>query len=247
MAANIRVVSPAADRPNAWSVALIAALGLALGLGLARWAEDEPSVPESATTAAQPDAEPPPDVELVAPPLPHAELPLPLAGEGESEGTTTQPAAQVEGEGEHDSESESELTIAVTPAPPRRRGTPAIAAPGTSVRHGRVAVLRCDGAPHQTGPFPCPRDEALEAIVWAAVDSLPACETPPPPGEADLVVDFDRSAGGAAVLRARDTFRDDVVRSDGALVVSCLTTALAAAATPITGERLMFSFRFVVQ
>ncbi len=115
------------------------------------------------------------------------------------------------------------------------------------IRRGRVAVLRCDGAPQQAGPFPCPRDEALEATVWAAIDTLPACATPPSAGAADVVVDFDRTAGAAAVLRSRDTFRDEVVRSDGEAILLCLGPVLAAVSTPITGERLMFSFRFEVR
>jgi hypothetical protein len=238
MAANIRVSSPAEDQPKAWTIVAVAAVGLACGLLLARWAGDGQRAVESEDETVGSESE---------------ALPTAIEPAVVDAGSAVDAAIVADASGRAIDEEElieiaPEPIVVATPTPtrtPRVSATPS--ATITSIRHGRVAVLRCDGAPHQGGPFPCPRDEALEAIVWAAIDTLPACAAPPSAGEADLVVDFDRAAGSAAVLRARDTFRDDVVRADGEAVVACLAPTLATVATPITGERLMFSFRFVVQ
>lgn len=131
-------------------------------------------------------------------------------------------------------------TVAATPTP----GTPRA---WSRVVHGRIAYLRCVGAPAAEGEpsAECPRDELLEATVWAAVDGLVDCPTAPPGlGEVDLVVDV--GAGAPPDVHTRDRFAADVVRLDGAAVTACVAPPLATVSSSIGAARVVVSFRFRV-
>ena len=138
--------------------------------------------------------------------------------------------------------------VAVVTAPPVGGGS-------HTVRRGRVAYLRCEGVPQRPGPFPCPRDEALENAVWAALQiTLTTCGSLTGQGEADVVIDFDHMDTPTA--RMRDTFASDAVRVDADAVLSCSQAALATVRTVFSRQgnqraghsrRLMVSFRFVVE
>ncbi len=139
-------------------------------------------------------------------------------------------------------------TPVATPAAPRTSPPPRGTGAASRVHRGRVAYLRCDGAPQSTGPFPCPRDAALEAAVWAAVEQVTACQPPVPPGSADLVLEWDREAGATVpAITTRDTFPDDALRTDAAAVVTCVTPALATLTTTIPGDRIRVGFRFALE
>jgi hypothetical protein len=125
----------------------------------------------------------------------------------------------------------------VEPPPPPE---PEPAAPTSTlrVRRGRIAYLRCE-------PESCPRDEAMEEAVWAAIEALPSCAEPPPAaGEADIRVDY--VAGAAPIVGWRDTFPDVTVRLDEARVMSCLEEPLGAT-RQTTAQRLLVSFRFLME
>lgn len=129
--------------------------------------------------------------------------------------------------------------VAVVTAPPVGGGS-------HIVRRGRVAYLRCEGVPQRPGPFPCPRDEALENAVWSALDAtITTCGTLAGQGEADVVIDFDHADTPTA--RMRDTFASDAVRVDADAVLSCSQAALASVRTVFHPRRLMVSFRFTVE
>ncbi|MBX7196950.1 MAG: hypothetical protein K1X94_33175 [Sandaracinaceae bacterium] len=113
-----------------------------------------------------------------------------------------------------------------------------------TLRPGRVAYLRCDGVPQQSGPFPCPRDEALETAVWAALAGVEDCARSPGPGHADIVVDFDDA--DAPTVRARDTFPSDTARTDDPALLACTSDALASVRTTLRPRRLVVSFRLVL-
>jgi hypothetical protein len=110
------------------------------------------------------------------------------------------------------------------------------------VEHGRVAYLRCDGVPQRPGPYPCPRDEALEAAVWNVLETLPRCaEAPPGLGESDVRLELARDRPTVLRLRAP---RPDVPRLDGAAVLRCAAGPLSHVATTSGATRLMLAFRF---
>jgi hypothetical protein len=115
------------------------------------------------------------------------------------------------------------------------------------VTHGRLAYLRCDGAPLVDGPFPCPRDEALEDTVWAAIDQAASCVPALPPGQADLVIELFPSTGAPTTIATRDTFPDDAIRTDAATVAACMTPLLASLTTTLTGDRIRVGFRFTLE
>ncbi|HJL16181.1 MAG TPA: hypothetical protein RMH99_11015, partial [Sandaracinaceae bacterium LLY-WYZ-13_1] len=132
------------------------------------------------------------------------------------------------------------------PADDARSGGEGERAGDLSVRRGRVAYLRCDGVEHAGGPFPCPRDEALEAAVWSIVDGLAACAgAPSAPGRGDVRLDYRGDA--APAIDWRDTFADDVVRLDAARVLGCLREELAGTRQSLGARRLLVSFRFALE
>ncbi len=119
---------------------------------------------------------------------------------------------------------------------------PVIAGPARSrLSRGRVAYLRCEGG---ASGGTCSRDHAIEDAIWSAIETLPTCGSgPPPPGQADLVVELGGESG--VEVRARDTFAADVVRLDGASTVACLSPGLLAdPALTTSSRRVVLSFRF---
>jgi len=112
------------------------------------------------------------------------------------------------------------------------------------VERGRVAYLRCDGVPQRPGPFPCPRDEALETAVWNVLETLPRCaEAPPGLGESDVRLEFAPDRPTVARLRAP---RPDVPRLDGAAVLRCVAGPLSHLTSAGGATRLMLAFRFAL-
>ncbi|MBX3274105.1 MAG: hypothetical protein KF729_27815, partial [Sandaracinaceae bacterium] len=111
-----------------------------------------------------------------------------------------------------------------------------------TVRRGRVAYLRCDGASGRA----CARDEPMEQAVWAAIQALPTCASPPSAaGHADLRLEL--RADDAPLVEWRDTFADDVARLDRDAVLACLRAPLGAVRRTIATERLLVSFRFSME
>jgi hypothetical protein len=110
------------------------------------------------------------------------------------------------------------------------------------IERGRIAYLRCDGVPQRPGPYPCPRDEALEAAVWSVLETLPRCAGAPAGlGESDVRLELARDRTTVVRLRAP---RPDVPRLDGAAVLRCAAGPLSHVATTSGATRLMLAFRF---
>jgi hypothetical protein len=132
-------------------------------------------------------------------------------------------------------------------APARDAGTAAPRrAPQLTVVRGRLAYLRCDGVRREPGPFPCPRDEALEDAIWAVIDALPTCAAPPlTPGEADLRLTY--TAEAPPELGWRDTFPSTVVRLDRDRTLACLRGPLAETRPRLRADRIIISFRFSME
>lgn len=129
-------------------------------------------------------------------------------------------------------DDEAPATEPLTPPPAERT---------IELAEGQVAYLRCDGVPQQRGPFPCPRDVALEEAVWTALRGVEGCAEAPGPGHADVVVSFEGAS--AASVRSRDTFRADVARTDADALLRCTREALEAARPTRAPRRLVISFR----
>lgn len=145
-------------------------------------------------------------------------------------------------------------SITVEPQKPNSVTTPsaapalasAVAAPsapsspsGVLVQPGRIAYLRCDGIPPTPGPFPCPRDRALEDRVAELLQTLPSCKEPPPVAQdADLRMEFHGARGRAYVKH------DDRLLTERTL--ECLKPALRELTTTVAAERLVVSWRFSV-
>jgi hypothetical protein len=253
---TIRQPKPGDDRVPVVSLSIVVAIGLASGLGLAHAAMGELPPPgyvedEGAVAVSDDDVSygtPPVEVPAAGghdEPSDGAAAPDSTAPADEAPPEST-PAPSVEVSAPPAAEATPSAAPPTTAAAPLDAPTPTGPRPGTHVRRGRVAYLRCDGAPQQAGPFPCPRDEAFEAFVWNAIDTLETCSTAVSPGQADLVVDFEREESAAPSILTRDTFRDDVQRADAAAIVTCLTPILTTATSTIPGERLRVGFRFEV-
>jgi hypothetical protein len=233
---TVRVPTAAEDAFPWVKSGLAAILCGALGLGLAKYGMEEDRTGESGEgepvlaelpIAALPAEEPPAQEAEVAPePATAPVLAVDVPDAPVPADAFVEPDAFV-------------APVAVVTAPPVGGGS-------HTVRRGRVAYLRCEGVPQRPGPFPCPRDEALENAVWAALDTtITTCGTLAGQGEADVVIDFDHADTPTA--RMRDTFASDAVRVDADAVLSCSQAALATVRTVFHPRRLMVSFRFVVE
>lgn len=112
------------------------------------------------------------------------------------------------------------------------------------VEPGRIAYLRCEGVPQRSGPYPCPRDEALEAAVWAVLDTLPRCaDAPAGLGESDVRLELIAGVPTDAKLRAP---RPRVPRLDGPAILRCTAGPLSHIATSTGATKLVLSFRFAL-
>jgi hypothetical protein len=235
MSVDVRI--PVRDTPSWIGVALVGVLSLAAGLGLATWAR---GAEEQGGEAGPPVEAGPSEAEAPAEPEPEPIAAEPIAA---VEDAGSQPAV------EPASEPEPEEPVAAEPvaeAPTVEAPPPSSPPPtGLVVRRGRIAYLRCDGVPPQRGPFPCPRDEAMEAAVWPAIDGLVACaQGPRQAGEGDLRIEF--TGPGAPDVGWRDTFPRNTVRLDDTAVLACVRGPLAAARQSLGAQRLLVSFRFAV-
>ncbi len=138
----------------------------------------------------------------------------------------------------------SDDDVEATPSAPGS-GTPVAgsSARERAVRPGRIAYLRCDGAPRARGPYPCPRDLDLEAAAWTIIDTLPACvEAPRGAGESDVRITFRSDA--ATEVSVRDPH--EVGALPERALLSCLAPQLAALHTSIRSDFLVVSFRFAL-
>ncbi len=116
-----------------------------------------------------------------------------------------------------------------------------------TIAPGRVAYLRCDGAPEQDGLFPCPRDRALEQRAFGAILGLTTCRdlaaaSPTPVGRADAWLIFRGPELGGIRMR----------ESPGGAVVSeairaCLEARLAGVRSRVESDRMTVSFRFDIR
>lgn len=144
-------------------------------------------------------------------------------------------------------EGDAATALAATPEPadagvPVPSATPFDGA--RRVEPGRVAYLRCDGLPQRPGPYPCPRDEALETAVWTVLDTLPRCaDAPPGLGESDVRLEIAAGAPTEVKLRAP---RPDVPRLDGPALLRCVTGPLSHVATSTRATKLVLAFRFAL-
>lgn len=250
MSIPVRLPSASEDRPR-WAVLAGIAIACAgIGIALARWgtygrhaADGDAGGAVVETGSVGDGAEPEAEAEAEVEAEPAVEVEAEPAVEAEAE-----PQAELAVEAEPELAVEAELADEAEHADGAER-TPAVVAVqrragALRVVRGRVAYLRCEGVPQQSGPVPCPRDDALEAAAWAAIDSLGDCATPPEgEGEADVVLDFG-SASAAPEVRARDRFASDVTRLDGPAVIACVAPALGSVSQTIGSSRLVVSFRF---
>ncbi len=244
----VRIPKPDEDAFPWPRVAIASVIGAALGLGIAWCGMEtdrsaaldqgaEESGPPEPPPATPPSDEPEPQVvlEAIAPDEPDAPEPqLDAATPVEAEeptgsgtpiappGETTVEAATTTGGGLTPSEARGPVTL----------------------RRGRVAYLRCDGVPQREGPFPCPRDEPLEAAVWSALAEVSRCARSPGAGQADLVVDLADDA--APTIRTRDTFPPDTPRTDDAALLACTSGSLGNVRSSLSPRRLVVSFRLTL-
>ncbi len=241
MPVKVAIPSARQDRPRVAALALLGAVGVSLGVGLARWGagqgppsgQTRPSPAEAAATSPAPAegalAQGGTDAE--APRSPEPEGPPP----GAPGAAPAEPALEVP-------------TATPTPTATATPTDPGAARPGgpRHVEQGRVAYLRCDGVPPSTGPFPCPRDPGLERAVWHAIDEMASCDgLGGELGEADLSLTLVR--GAPTEIGTRDTFRSDVSRLDPTRVMGCLRAPLAGVTPTLDASRLVVSFRFRVR
>ncbi len=243
MSIDVRI--PTREGPSPVGVAVLALLGLAAGVGLAAWArgtEDE----LAETTGEQPgpaSAEPTTSSEEEPP---AAQSPLPSDGTVPREVVGASDAGPPVGGPDAPADEAPPGEAAEVPLPATGEPAPETPAPsGLVVRRGRIAYLRCDGIALRRGPFPCPRDEALEAAIGSVIDGLLACPAGPrAAGEGDLRIELTRD--GPPDVGWRDTFSSATVRLDSESVLACVRGPLAAARQSLGAERLLVSFRFAI-
>lgn len=144
-----------------------------------------------------------------------------------------------------DPAADAAVAIAAPGAEPLRLepsvAEPAVAAGSgaSTVDHGRVAYIRCEGAA-ETG---CPREVGVERRAWEAIDSLPSCPAlAGRVGEVDLRVVLDQ--GRYSGLGFRDFPREGL---DQAAIRTCLEDRLRALRGTGAAARVTIAFRFTVR
>lgn len=108
-----------------------------------------------------------------------------------------------------------------------------------SVTLGTVAYLRCDGVELRSGRFPCPRDQALEAAGWRALEALASCRDADP-GAGALEVRLDLA--GHEVVDARYLCGEET-GLDAAAIERCVDGTLRELRTELQPDRMIVSFR----
>lgn len=255
--ARVERPSPAADRVRPAVLAAAAAVGLTAGLALvaATLSPDRSEAGDTPSEAAGgPAREPPPGTDgpkghgADAGPKPTG-APSPALEETEPH-AAREPTAPTQPTG---SPTGDERPSA--PDPDQPRGSPAASsrahpddpppttteAPAGALRMvpGRVAYLQCEGVPLQDGPFPCPRDRALEKRVWDTLRGLPECPgAPDTSGKADIRLHFEASGSPGVSFLGRATDLDQ------GRLRSCLDEPLTALDTALDPEHMVVSFRF---
>lgn len=219
---------PAPDRRRPQRVALIALVCFALGVGAVVWNAGGRRIVARPPARGAAAAEPP--VELAT--APHEETGVLVMDTGgaavdASSAMVAAPVAAPE-----DGEADAPITAA-TPFTDARRVEP-----------GRVAYLRCEGIPQRPGPYPCPRDQALEAAVWSILDTLPRCaDAPSGLGESDVRLEVVAGAPTDVKLRAP---RTGVPRLDGPALLRCAAGPLSHVTTNTGSTKLVVAFRFAL-
>ncbi len=226
---------PASDRPVAWKLGAVAVAGLALGLGIARWAWTETTVHrretsrvlgagprETGTEAPHRDLSPRAPRQVPGPG--HAARPAPTGPPSAVFHAHATPLAHASG---------------AIPPPPAL----AVPEPHVAFERVRVAYLHCTGLPPAAGPFPCSRDRDLEKAAWTILSDLPACpDAPKHPGEAD--VHLEMRSGGAPVVHVSSRGAGNPGRLDPERVGACVEAPLGALRTTLGATDLLLSFRF---
>jgi hypothetical protein len=240
MSSAPRVVRPAraADGLRPWATGMAAGLGLAAGLWLVAATLSPP--PPGASGA--PHAPPPPELaagtasaDAGSPPRKPTGGPAGEAGAAAEEGGTPAEEADTPAQ-EPGTEASTDTVPSGAPGP---RPPPSGAAP--RVVPGRVAYLQCEGVPLQKGPFPCPRDRALEGAAWEAIASLASCPTVPQrEGEADVRLHFGSGEAPEVHFLGRATDLDEH------RLRPCLVEPLTALRTSLEPEHMVVSFRFAL-
>lgn len=252
MTARPAIVRPREDRPNPFLLSATATLSLVSGLVIAYAVMRQGPAPEArASEGASPAA--------------RAREELDASGDEPSSGGAAQGATSAAKDGAVASEAPSgasgraeaaqAVSSASAPEPSSAEAAPsgldaAEDAPGNRARHrvrvtpGRVAYLRCDGAPERTGPFPCPRDRALEERAFGAILGLPTCTElaathPPPIGRADAWLVFHGPALGG--VRMRESPGSDATAE---VIRACLEARLTDIRSRVQSDRMTVSFRF---
>lgn len=115
-------------------------------------------------------------------------------------------------------------------APPPTSGTP------TRLEMGRVAYIRCEGAPDGA----CPRDVGLERRAWDAIRGIERCDgLVGALGEADLRIVFD--GGRYSGIGFRDFDRNAL---DTERLRTCVEASARELRTTHPASRLTVAFRF---
>jgi hypothetical protein len=109
---------------------------------------------------------------------------------------------------------------------------------------GQVAYLRCDGlAPKKRGPFPCPRDRALEKTLRSIVETLDGCRLADALGRGRFELRLELTSAGARPdleVRAPSEAGERAVRA-------CAGAALARVTTVLRPSRMIVAQRFNVR
>ncbi len=241
----IEVQIPERDTPQARSVALVGAIAMLAGIGIAWWGmESERGTGNASTTAStstdthpSTDTNPSTDANPETGTSPDANTDSDSDPSANPE-TGTSPDANPSASADANPNANPNASPDAIPnASPTATAPPRAEVP-LRVRRGRVAYLRCDGL------RTCPRDERLEDAVWPILEGLATCAAAPTtPGEADIRLDY---GAGAPEIAWRDTFPDDTVRLDRERVLGCLQGPLAATRQSVGATRLLVSFRFAL-
>lgn len=105
---------------------------------------------------------------------------------------------------------------------------------------GRLAYLVCEGVALRAGPYPCPRDPALEEAVWSSLRGLAECL--PQPRSGDIRLRFEADSGPALEIRAIPRAPETTIRESE--LRRCTGNSLTELRQGLNAERLVVSFRF---
>ncbi len=213
--------------PTTLQLLVVAALGLLLGAAGTAWllrteSTKPPASPRSATKRPEGflDASPPP-LEPASPGATSSGRPLRMPTKDAALEADVRRSAW-DASTSHDDATEARAPMALLP--------------------GRVAYLRCPGAPLRPGPYPCPRARRLERRIWIALRrTLARCSASRPGIRLDLRIVFD-SRGLPPRLSADSRWS----RGPQEALLGCLRPALAPLRMPPPYRRLALSMRWTL-